>query len=109
VAALPRPGVGPVADKTIHPAGVSVTLAKRFRPSERARRTRARAGTRPWGIDNAAASFDDGVAAIRRLRSDESRYGDVIAARTGLSRSWIGLMLLATVTSLRTWPQGSVR
>jgi cation:H+ antiporter len=29
-----------------------------------------------------------------------SRYGDVIAAKTGLSRSWIGLMLLATVTSL---------
>jgi cation:H+ antiporter len=29
-----------------------------------------------------------------------SRYGDVVAAKTGLSRSWIGLMLLATVTSL---------
>ena len=71
VAALPRPGVGPVADTTIHPAGVRVTLAKRFRPSQRVRRTRARAGTRPWGIDNAAASFDAGVAAIRRLRSDE--------------------------------------
>lgn len=29
-----------------------------------------------------------------------SRYGDVIAKRTGLSGSWIGLALLATVTSL---------
>lgn len=29
-----------------------------------------------------------------------SRYGDVIAEKTGLSGSWIGLALLATVTSL---------
>lgn len=29
-----------------------------------------------------------------------SRYGDVIAEKTGLSRTWIGLILLATVTSL---------
>lgn len=29
-----------------------------------------------------------------------SRYGDVIARRTGMSGSWIGLALLATVTSL---------
>lgn len=29
-----------------------------------------------------------------------SRYGHVIALRTGLSGSWIGLALLATVTSL---------
>ena len=29
-----------------------------------------------------------------------SRYGDAIAAKTGLSRSWMGLVLLATVTSL---------
>lgn len=28
------------------------------------------------------------------------RYGDAIAARTGLSRSWIGVILVATVTSL---------
>jgi cation:H+ antiporter len=28
------------------------------------------------------------------------RYGDAIAAQTGLSRSWIGLILVATVTSL---------
>lgn len=29
-----------------------------------------------------------------------SRYGDVIAARSGLSRTWIGLVLTATITSL---------
>lgn len=29
-----------------------------------------------------------------------SRYGDAIAQRTGLSGSWIGMALLATVTSL---------
>jgi cation:H+ antiporter len=29
-----------------------------------------------------------------------SRYGDAIAAHTGLSRNWVGLILLATVTSL---------
>lgn len=28
------------------------------------------------------------------------RHGDAIAARTGLSRSWVGLILIATVTSL---------
>lgn len=29
-----------------------------------------------------------------------SRYGDVLAEKTGLGKSWIGLVLLATVTSL---------
>jgi cation:H+ antiporter len=29
-----------------------------------------------------------------------SRYGDVIAEKTGLGRAWIGLVLMATVTSL---------
>lgn len=29
-----------------------------------------------------------------------TRYGDVIARRTGVSRTWIGLLLLATATSL---------
>jgi cation:H+ antiporter len=29
-----------------------------------------------------------------------ARYGDLLAARTGMSRTWIGLILLATVTSL---------
>lgn len=29
-----------------------------------------------------------------------SRHGDVIAAKTGLGRSWVGLVLLATITSL---------
>ncbi|NCS65527.1 MAG: cation transporter [Hydrogenophilales bacterium CG03_land_8_20_14_0_80_62_28] len=29
-----------------------------------------------------------------------SRYGDIIAEKSGMSRSWVGLILLATVTSL---------
>ena len=29
-----------------------------------------------------------------------SRYGDIIAEKTGLGRTWIGVVLLATVTSL---------
>lgn len=29
-----------------------------------------------------------------------SRYGDIIAQRTGLGGTWIGLILLSTVTSL---------
>ena len=29
-----------------------------------------------------------------------TRYGDVIADKTGLGGSWIGLVLIATVTSL---------
>ncbi len=36
-----------------------------------------------------------GIAGVRL-----SRYGDAIAGHTGLSRNWIGLVLLATVTSL---------
>ena len=36
-----------------------------------------------------------GVAGQRLIK-----YGDAIAELTGLSRSWIGLMLVATVTSL---------
>ena len=36
-----------------------------------------------------------GVAGVRL-----SRYGDVIAEKSGLSRGWVGLILLATVTSL---------
>ena len=36
-----------------------------------------------------------GVAGVRL-----GRYGDAIAALTGLSRNWIGLILMATVTSL---------
>ncbi|MDA8127462.1 MAG: sodium:calcium antiporter [Betaproteobacteria bacterium] len=36
-----------------------------------------------------------GVAGVRL-----SRYGDVIAEKSGLSRGWLGLVLLATVTSL---------
>src|SRR3990172_12727625 len=29
-----------------------------------------------------------------------SRYGDIIAEKTGLGRAWIGLILMASVTSL---------
>jgi len=29
-----------------------------------------------------------------------SRYGDVIAEKTGLGRTWIGVLLMAAVTSL---------
>lgn len=36
-----------------------------------------------------------GLAGVRLIR-----YGDAIATLTGLSRSWIGLILIATVTSL---------
>lgn len=36
-----------------------------------------------------------GVAGVRL-----SRYGDAIATLTGLSRNWVGLILMATVTSL---------
>lgn len=36
-----------------------------------------------------------GIAGVRL-----SRYGDIIAEKSGLSRGWVGLILLATVTSL---------
>jgi cation:H+ antiporter len=36
-----------------------------------------------------------GVAGVKL-----SRYGDVIAEKSGMSRGWVGLILLATVTSL---------
>ncbi|MEK7864442.1 MAG: sodium:calcium antiporter, partial [Nitrospirota bacterium] len=29
-----------------------------------------------------------------------SKYGDIIAEKTGMSRTWIGLVLMASVTSL---------
>lgn len=40
------------------------------------------------------------VAAIWVAGVRLSRYGDVIAEKTGLGRTWIGLILLATATSL---------
>ncbi len=40
------------------------------------------------------------VALIGYAGTKLSRYGDVIAEKTGFSGSWIGLVLLATVTSL---------
>jgi cation:H+ antiporter len=40
------------------------------------------------------------VALIAVAGPSLTRYGDIIAQRTGLSRGWIGLLLLATATSL---------
>ena len=40
------------------------------------------------------------IAAIGLAGARLSRYGDVIAEKTGLGRSWVGLIMLATVTSL---------
>ncbi|MEZ5616281.1 MAG: hypothetical protein R3E35_13840 [Rhodocyclaceae bacterium] len=40
------------------------------------------------------------IVAIGFAGARLSRYGDVIAEKTGLGRSWVGLVLLATVTSL---------
>lgn len=40
------------------------------------------------------------IAAIGFGGARLSRYGDVIAEKTGLGRSWVGLVLLATVTSM---------
>lgn len=40
------------------------------------------------------------TAVIVYAGANLTRYGDVIATRTGLSRTWIGLVLLASVTSL---------
>jgi cation:H+ antiporter len=40
------------------------------------------------------------AAVITFAGSRLTRYGDIIAEKTGLGRTWIGLVLLATVTSL---------
>lgn len=40
------------------------------------------------------------LAAIFLAGARLSRHGDIIAEKTGLSRGWVGLILLATVTSL---------
>src|SRR5574341_1134667 len=48
----------------------------------------------PW-LEFAACAGLIGYAGSRL-----SRYGDVIADKTGLGGTWIGLVLLATVTSL---------
>jgi len=40
------------------------------------------------------------LAVIGVAGAQLSRYGDIIAEKTGLSRGWAGLILLATVTSL---------
>src|SRR3972149_2157154 len=39
-------------------------------------------------------------AVIVYCGSNLSKYGDVIAEKTGLGRAWIGLVLMASVTSL---------
>ncbi|MGE0444543.1 MAG: sodium:calcium antiporter [Vicinamibacterales bacterium] len=46
------------------------------------------------------AAFIACAAVILWTGARLSRYGDVIAVRTGLGGAWIGLVLLATVTSL---------
>lgn len=46
------------------------------------------------------AQFSFCVALIGFAGGQLIRYGDALAALTGLSRSWIGLILIATVTSL---------
>lgn len=40
------------------------------------------------------------LAVIWQAGTRLSRYGDIIAEKTGLGRNWVGLVLLATVTSL---------
>ena len=40
------------------------------------------------------------AAVITYAGSRLTRYGDIIAEKTGLGRTWIGIVLLATVTSL---------
>jgi cation:H+ antiporter len=40
------------------------------------------------------------TAAIVYAGSRLSRYGDIIAEKTGMGRTWIGIVLMATVTSL---------
>lgn len=47
---------------------------------------------------SASLLFCLGVIGVAGARL--SRYGDIIAERSGLSRGWVGLVLLATVTSL---------
>lgn len=50
--------------------------------------------TKAWG------EFAVCVALIAFAGPALMRYGDIIAQRTGLTRNWIGLLLLATATSL---------
>jgi cation:H+ antiporter len=46
------------------------------------------------------AKFIGCIVAIGLAGSRLSLYGDIIAEKTGLSGNWIGLVLLATATSL---------
>jgi cation:H+ antiporter len=52
------------------------------------------------GTTEAWAKFAICIALIAVAGPALARSGDMIAQRTGLSRSWIGLLLLATATSL---------
>lgn len=49
---------------------------------------------------SAWAQFAAAMLAVGLAGWQLTRYGDAIAGKTGLSRSWVGLVLLATVTSL---------
>jgi len=40
------------------------------------------------------------TSAIVYSGSRLSRYGDILAEKTGMGRTWIGMVLMATVTSL---------
>jgi hypothetical protein len=40
--------------------------------------------------------------------SQLSRYGDIIAEKTGLGATWIGVLLMATVTSRPHLPHGGL-
>jgi cation:H+ antiporter len=40
------------------------------------------------------------IAAIGYAGSRLSRYGDIVAQKTGIGRTWVGMVMLATVTSL---------
>ncbi|MCC7218992.1 MAG: sodium:calcium antiporter [Burkholderiales bacterium] len=51
-------------------------------------------------VDAAWLQFVACAAVITVAGAKLSRYGDVIAEKSGVSRSWVGLVLLAAVTSL---------
>lgn len=53
-----------------------------------------------WGSIVHWIGFFVSAAAILYSGTRLSRYGDIIAEKTGLGRTWIGVLLMATVTSL---------
>jgi len=52
----------------------------------------------PWG--NVWIQFFICAAAIAVCGGQLSRYGDILAEKTGMGRTWMGLVVLAAVTSL---------